>query len=148
MCEILIYSANRTHADPDKDRAGCYKRGYPVVVMDDGHTWGREESKAEWIASGRDPSQWPDYFYIIKLPGIDTELAREMIAEQTEDDTGQDTGSTYRRRRWIFDINSLQNAVRNTLLSTGEYTAATAGARNSMRSAIKRIRDNASYTGF
>jgi len=42
MAELLIRLKNNTHVDPVKDRM-CYKRGDIVVVMPNGHVWGKEE---------------------------------------------------------------------------------------------------------
>jgi hypothetical protein len=39
MAEILLKLQNATATDPEQDRF-CYKRGDPVVVMEDGHAWG------------------------------------------------------------------------------------------------------------
>ena len=49
MAEILFKAIDATNPDPDKDRRGCYKKGYPVVVMPDGHTWGKEEALPKFI---------------------------------------------------------------------------------------------------
>lgn len=49
MAEILVKLASATNADSTKDRRGCYKRGDPVVVMPNGHTWGAEERPPKFI---------------------------------------------------------------------------------------------------
>lgn len=49
MAEILVKAVDATNPDTEKDRRGCYKKGYPVVVMLDGHIWGRCESKNIWV---------------------------------------------------------------------------------------------------
>lgn len=41
--QLLIRAIDNSHADPEKDRRGCYKKGYPVVVFPLTHTWGAEE---------------------------------------------------------------------------------------------------------
>lgn len=163
MCEILIFAANNTNInpDPEKDRRGCYKRGMVVVVKDDGHLWGREESKAVWIAEGRDLAQWSDKFVIVRLPGVPAAKADELLAEQMEDDTGVPTiqpgsialaGGPYpwrfRRRRWRLDMASLPPAIRNALIADGEFTANTLARRRAIRDALKRVRDAAQYTGL
>ena len=56
MAQILVMAIDKTHADPTKDRRGCYKRGMPVVVMPDTHTWGLDER--------------PPKFVVLKLPGV------------------------------------------------------------------------------
>lgn len=43
MAEILVRAISNVHSDAEKDRRGCYKKGYPVVVMPDGHEWGSQE---------------------------------------------------------------------------------------------------------
>lgn len=161
MAELLIAARDNIHPNPEKDRCGCYKRGMVVVVADDGHVWGREESKSVWIAEGRDPAQWPGKFVIVRLPGLPAEKARELLAEQMEDDAGVPTiqpGSIlhsdgpypqrFRRRRWRLDIAALPVAIRNALQSNGEFTANTAARRQSVRDALKRVRDAAQYTGL
>lgn len=65
MAEILIRAKDNTHPDPEKDLAGCYKRGYPVVVMEDGHSWGSMEG--------------PPEFYILKIPGVSRDAVQHYI---------------------------------------------------------------------
>ena len=152
MCEILIFAKNNTHVDPEKDRRGCYKRGMPIVVFEDGHIWGREESKQQWIAEGSLAADWPGQgrFVILKIPGVPAAKAQALLVQQTEDDAGNplvnSDGSpiAFRRRRWQLLVNSVPLAVRNTLASTGEYTTTVSVIRNY----LKRIRDATQYTGF
>lgn len=235
MCEILVFLANNTHADPTKDRRGCYKRGMPVVAYDDGHTWGRDESKQVWLNEVRftgtcntvgtqliftpnllagklpvvptdfrhinnvtivtdgtnsrvitdvsvqfvnsvnelvftlqtafptdlvntvvsiknEPNSWPNQgrLGILKIPGVLASKANEFIAHQTEDDTGielvetPENAGVYRRRRWKFLIDSVPAGVRNTVLTTGEYST----TLSAIRTYLRRHRDNAQYTGF
>lgn len=161
MAELLIIARDNTNPDPEKDRCGCYKRGMVVVVADDGHVWGREESKAIWIAEGRDPAQWSGKFAIVRLPGVPVSKVNDLLAEQMEDDTGVPTlqpGSValadgpypqrFRRRRWRLDMALLPNAIRNALQSNGEFTANTASRRQAIRDALKRLRDALQYTGL
>ena len=150
MCEILIFAKNNTNPDPEKDRRGCYKRGMPVVVFEDGHVWGREESKQVWITEGKPAADWPGQgkFVILKIPGVLAAKAQELISHQVEDDAGTPLFDpngipiAFRRRRWQLLVDSIPLAVRNTLASTGEYTATVA----QIRSYLKRIRDAAQFT--
>jgi len=159
VCEILFFLRNNTNPDTEKDRRGCYKRGMPVVVHEDGHVWGREESKQQWIAEGRDPSLWPGQgkFGILKIPGVPAAKAQAFLADQMDDDTGSPyyvPGSIvfadgpyparYRRRAWRLSIDSVPNAVRNAVLTNGEYTTSV----SQIRAYLTRIRDGAQYTGF
>ena len=152
MCEILIFAKNNTHPDPEKDRRGCYKRGMPVVVFEDGHAWGREESKQVWIAEGKPAADWPGQgkFVILKIPGVPAAKAQELISHQVEDDVGtplinfDGAPIAWRRRRWQLLVDGIPLAVRNILASTGEYTATIAQIRNY----LKRIRDGAQFVGL
>jgi hypothetical protein len=154
MSELLIFARNNTQTDPETDRRGCYKRGMPVVVAEDGHTWGRDESKQVWIAEGRDPALWPGQgkFVLLKIPGVPSDKARALIASQDEDDAGVQSADTqliaFRRRRWVLRLDDLPVGVRNTLVVDGEYTADTAAKRQAVRDRLKRIRDNAQFVGL
>lgn len=146
MCELLVFVRNNTNADPEKDRRGCYKVGYVVIAVDDGYTWGREESKAQWVADGGAAGSWPGQgrWVIIKIPGISAAKAKELINEQREDDAGVQTSTVYRRRLWRVKHELLPLAIRNQLAADGEITVTLAQVRNY----IKRIRDDAQYTGL
>jgi len=56
MCELIVKAVDATHPDPEKDRRGCYKRGYPVAVYPDGTKWGACECLPRFV--------------IIKFPGV------------------------------------------------------------------------------
>lgn len=43
MARLLVKAIDHTHPATDIDRQGAYKRGDVVVVMPDGHVWGRAE---------------------------------------------------------------------------------------------------------
>lgn len=152
MAEILIKASNMTNSDPIKDRRGCYKRGMPVVVFEDGHTWGRLESKQQWIAEGNTAASWPSQgvFVIVKIPPVPAAKARSILEHQEEDDLGfpmvdaNGNPTTYRRRRWILLVDSIPAAIRNTLIANGEVTVTVAQIRNY----LKRIRDNAQFIGL
>lgn len=66
MAEILIKRISVTNPDPEKDERGCYKRGYPVVIMPDGHEWGAEEG--------------PPNFVVIKVPGVSKATLEQYLA--------------------------------------------------------------------
>lgn len=69
MCEILVAvnPNNYTHPDPDKDLSGVYKRGYPVIVFDEGHSWGAEEGLPKFI--------------IVKIPGVNKATIEQYLSE-------------------------------------------------------------------
>ncbi len=49
MAEILVKAVDATNPDATLDRQGCYKRGDPVLVKDDGHTWGALETLPTFV---------------------------------------------------------------------------------------------------
>ena len=81
MAELLVRTKNNNHRHPDKDRA-TYKRGDVVVVMPDGHKWGRMESLKAWTDEGLPANAWHNGFVIIKLPGRPVEDFADLLEEQ------------------------------------------------------------------
>lgn len=63
MAEILIKFGDQGLL------VGGFKHGDPIAVREDGHEWGRCESKEVWIAQGNDPAFWPGSFVMLKIPG-------------------------------------------------------------------------------
>jgi hypothetical protein len=45
MPKLVIKLADHTNPDPQKDRAGSYKRNMVIAVVDDTHVFGKLESK-------------------------------------------------------------------------------------------------------
>lgn len=140
MCEILVFAGNNTHADPVKDRRGCWKRGYPVVVKEDGHEWGAEEGLPKFV--------------VVKIPGVPAAKAQAFLEPQMVDDAGVPTyenfieaeprRALFRRKVWRVKWADLPAGIRNTLQTTGEVTVTVQQIRNYLR----RIRDDAQYTGL
>ena len=89
MAEILIKAIDHTHPDPDIDRRGAYKRGMPVVVFEDGHSWGSEECLPKFV--------------LIKIPEVSAATVKKYIEPELGDVPDAD-GSfpIYRRRLWII----------------------------------------------
>ena len=67
MCEILVKAVSISNADPEKDKRGCYKKGYPVVVKPDGWEWGNLETLPTFI--------------IIKCPEISVAAAETYMQQ-------------------------------------------------------------------
>lgn len=111
MCEIIVKAIDATHSDPDKDRRGCYKKGYPVAVYPDGTVWGNEERLPKFV--------------IIKIPGVpvDNPTVQKFVYPELSDTPNED-GSypTYRRRLWKLRWDDLPIGARNKLASDGELT--------------------------
>lgn len=130
MCEILIFAGNNTHPNPEKDRRGCWKRGYPVVVKEDGHPWGVEERLPKFV--------------VVKIPGVPAAKAAAFLEAQLVDDAGAPFTGIFRRRAWQVAWLALPAGIRNTLQTTGKITVTVAQIRNYLR----RIRDDAVFTGL
>ena len=107
MAEILVMAINKTHADPLVDRRGCYKRGYPVVVMPDGHIWGGDERLPKFV--------------VIKVPGVSVDRILKYIQPELED-TPDANGEyhIYRRRLWVVRWAKLPTKAKNRLQKNGE----------------------------
>jgi len=107
MAEILVKAVDATHIDFDKDKRGCYKRGMPVVVMDDGHEWGKEE---------RLPA-----FIIIKFPLI----PKDKVMKYIDPEPGLDVDGNIvvdRRRMWQIRWADLPLVAKNKIQAIGELT--------------------------
>jgi hypothetical protein len=107
MCEALVMAVNKTHPDTDKDRRGCYKRGMVVVVMPDGHAWGKEESPS---------TANPRVFAVLKFPGVSVARVQKYIIPQFENGV---LDPPYRRRLWQVQWAELPQAARNKLANVG-----------------------------
>jgi hypothetical protein len=109
MAEILIKAIDHIHPDSVKDRRGAYKRGMPVVVMQDGHEWGLEERLPKFI--------------VLKIPGVAVDTVEKYIVQQL-DDTPDEKGvyPVYRRRLWQIQWNDLPAGAKAKLLADGELT--------------------------
>ncbi len=103
-CEILVKAIDHTHIDPDKDRRGAYKRGDPVVVMEDGHEWGLKER--------------PPKFFVVKIPGLAVEAAKKYI-ESEMDLSDPENPVVYRRRLFGLPVDTLPGNIRNIINSVG-----------------------------
>jgi hypothetical protein len=49
MAELLIKAVDAVHVDVEKDRAGCYKKGYIVDIRPDGFLWGNKEQLPKFV---------------------------------------------------------------------------------------------------
>jgi hypothetical protein len=109
MAEILIKAIDANHLNPVKDKSGCYKRGDVVVVMPDGHEWGKSEGPPKYI--------------IIKVPGMTKEEAEQYI--ESEKDTPSDPkfpADILTRRKFRFQIDIIPQAQKDELESLGVAT--------------------------
>ena len=113
MAEILVKAVSVTNEDPalsleeqaEKTRRGCYQKGYPVVVMPDGHQWGAQEG--------------PPTFVIIYIPLISVAKVLKYVDVQMDD---IDPSKTYRRRKWQIRWDDLPQEAQDKLENDGELT--------------------------
>lgn len=104
MAEILVMARDGArNADPEKDRRGGYKRGMPVVVMEDGHEWGREEGLPTFV--------------VLKLPGVSAARVRKYLDPETDA-----ARAVVRRRLWQIQWSELPAPARQRLAQTGALT--------------------------
>jgi len=127
MAEFLIRAKNNTNPDPVKNEEGCYKRGDLVVAFPDGHTWGRMESKQQWLSEGN-TGTWPGTFVIIKIPDLTLAKAKSYIKAKI---SGGERRSLF-RAVWA----DIPSGVKQTLASEGEFTASLSQVKNFIRSKL------------
>lgn len=106
MAEFLIKAIDAHHpADLIKDAGGCYKRGDVVVVMPDGHGWGKEERLPKFV--------------VIKIPGLGVKEAKKYT--EIEPDLSDPEGHRVkRRRRYTMLLNNLPAQIKQSLNKDGE----------------------------
>lgn len=102
MAEILVRAINYSHIDPEKDRIGAYKTGYPVIAFNDGHEWSHNEGLPR--------------FFIIKVPGISVDKVNKYIQPELVDGNQE----IHRRRLWQIQKDELPQAARNKIKNNGE----------------------------
>lgn len=110
MAELLVKASNAVHVDPNADRQGCYKRGYPVLVMPDGWQWGAQE-------------QLPN-FVVFKFPLIAVDnpvLLKWTQAWKVDVSTadGRIRRDFVQRRRWRVRWADLPQAAQDLILANG-----------------------------
>lgn len=127
MAELLIKAVDATHPDPEIDAAGCYKEGMVVVVMPDGHEWGREEG--------------PPKFVVAKLPGVSVEKTRKYMDELKETDAKTGEPKTVRRRRWQIDKAKMDPAAYAAIKEIGKVMVDTSLSGDVSPPAMSRTAD-------
>jgi hypothetical protein len=163
MCEFLIKYTDFVNLDAKKDRA-AYKRNMIISIVEDNHNWGIMESKLAWIAAGNSSVNWHGKTVIIRAKNIPVSKANALVDIQNEDDAGTELRDVdgdavsaillqnpedyppymYRRRRWWINLDNLPANIKSNLDILGEANVTLGQIRNH----IKRIRDNAQFTGL
>ncbi len=93
MPELLIKAIDASHPNPMKD-AACYKRGYVVAIMPDGHVWGREEGL-------------PTFLRVIVYDMTIDELQQLLLAKPSPTEVDAEGNPIdLARRRYFIDVDS------------------------------------------
>lgn len=147
MAEGLIFQRTNTHADPEKDRQGCFKRGFPVVLFQDGHEWGREESLLNWMEEGRHPSDWPNHFYLFRWPNVDAADLRHLFETQKETDSGiiLPRHQYHRLRKYRVDLDLLSITYRAQLIARREVEFVGAAGMLAFNLSLRKVADGQPY---
>jgi len=122
MAELLIKAVDATIPDPTKDQRGCYKRGDIVVVMPDGHTWGKEEGLPKFV--------------IVKIPGLSVAAVKQYA--ESEYPLGDRSQKPVRRRRFKVPIDDLPANIKNEALNTGVVTVSKTKVANYVKDKTER----------
>ena len=78
MAQILFRLIDNFHSNPEKDRQGCYKKGYPVSIKPDG--W--YEGNPNWHQSAyADKTKW----IVVEVPDATGEELKSYIREWRDD---------------------------------------------------------------
>lgn len=108
MAEVLIFARPAFEGGDLLDTLrGAYQEGDPVVVMPDGHEWGREEAL---------PPDEGGRFFILKIPGATVEEVKSL----TEPLLDAVTGQMLRRRGRSLPLQSLPAADRAAARRNGQ----------------------------
>ncbi|MFQ5354613.1 MAG: hypothetical protein ACE5DR_06665, partial [Thermodesulfobacteriota bacterium] len=91
MAELLIRLKDNTHSDAVKDRM-CYKRGDVVVVMPDGHEWGRAEGLPDFAVIRTDRTEAQMEAFIAPHEVEKTETLELSLVEWTKMKARSDYG--------------------------------------------------------
>lgn len=128
MAELLFRNVDNTNPDPIKNVENCYKRDDLVLSYPDKHIWGRMESKIRWLLEGRPEEDWPNRFYIIKMPDLIASIARQFAVPIIFGD----------KRRSMYRIvrSALPESIMIPLALNGEHTIKYSQMRGFIRSKI------------
>lgn len=113
MAEFLIKARNTVDLPKDEADSNCaYMRGDIVVVMPDGHEWGKEERLPKFV--------------VVKVAGMSVETAKKYMEPQVVDSGLVDVGgkATPRmtsKRKWKILMDDVPTAVKTALMKSGVY---------------------------
>lgn len=119
MCTLMVFARDNSHADAEKNRRGCWKRGMIFAVYEDG-------------VCTEAPS--PDSPFIFVHVSNATKAQAEKYMGIYTDQNGDD----YRRREWFIDYSTLPANVKTTIRDERQITV----TRNQVLKYIRSLRTN------
>lgn len=132
MAELLCIAKPTPLSGDDARDALAWRRGDVVVVEEDGHAWRPGESRAAWVADGRNNADWPGKFFIIKIPGVSASVVRDKLREQktrtdlvsdpTEALTVKPIIRVLRRRLNFLDVDATPQQIKQAIGRDYEIT--------------------------
>lgn len=136
MAKLLLHAVGRNAGDNFGWQVGMI-----VDIKPDTHVWGSAETL---------PTFWK-----VNLPGVDPDAIRDLLEPQIVDDAGNPNMHpvipgkqvAFRRKQWKADTARIPAQIIDTLNTVGEVTF-DGVTLNQIRNALRRIRDDAAYTGF
>ena len=149
MAEFLVFAESRARLDMSiEDSTALLKRGDITEVRPDGFVWGSHESKAVWVAEGKDPALWPGKTILIKVPGMPVPTRDKIVRRATRlltaadpefDPTSQfPQDKTIHQYVWRVNLRSIPAAARATLIADREITVTRAQLRRHVDHKVTR----------
>lgn len=126
MCELL-FRGKDNGTGPDH-----WRRGDLVTIQEDGHVWGKYETRAAWVAAGESPALWPQDFFLLRIPGLSVGRASRFIERWT------DPGALGGRSVWRLLIAEIPQSIRDILLATGMLTVGVDITRAQLAARLRR----------
>lgn len=111
MAEFLVKARDPIDLPKDEEsRERCYRRGDIVVVMKDGHEWGKEERLPKFV--------------VVKIPGLDVAKAKHLTDPYYTDTglvdlNGEAILKLTARRKWKVLVDTVPTAISKELTDKG-----------------------------
>lgn len=127
MAELLVKAKHTLYGDVEKQK-GIWRRGDVIDVRPDGFEWGRQEYKANWIASGETPESWHGQTFLVKIPGV--AVAKVETILEGEDD---ESGKILRRRKKYLAVDATPQQIKDKVGNDYEITVTPLQIKNFLR---------------
>lgn len=133
MAELLVkLQANYINKNITKNNVGVYQRGDVIVVMPDGHRWGKEEHPKTTTYN-------PPRCAIVKIPSMSVSEAKKYIQSEI-DETDILNPIIKKRRLFKFDIDSMDIKKQNDLRDNGEVLLTSINLKSLIKNKVTGIK--------